>query len=141
MKKNLFITILSVAVIGLVFLMFGLNRKSNPLPFTAGGAITTTYTNSVSYLATASSEVLAKNHARQYVKCVNTAASSTDHRMHITFGATASQNWGIPLYASNSFEVTQNNLGDIYIGAITGAMVSEVGSTSANYGRINCIEQ
>ena len=112
-------------------------------PAEFGGGMTTslTYTNSVSRIATVSSSVLSARTSRQYAKCERFDYVSQSDTVFVTFGSTASKNYGFVLRASGSFEITHNNAGEIYVGPITAVIESETGSTSLNYGRFNCVEQ
>ena len=112
------------------------------IPDQLGGLTTSlSYTNSVSNVATVSSSILSANTSRQYAKCIRRDSVSQLDTIFVTFGSTASKNWGFPISASGSFEITHNNMGEIYVGAVKGVIESETGSTSAGYGRFNCIEQ
>lgn len=131
--KNLLVTILFGAVVGFGVLYFHGN------PSSLGGLSSTTHTESISQVATVSTQLLAANTSRTYAKCTN--RSSVGKRLDVHFGATASRNYGFPVWASQSFEITPDNEGQIYGGAITATIFDEVGSTSANYGRVNCVER
>ena len=141
MKKILFtagICVL-VGVLSAVAVVF-LSQDKEKAPGELGGITWNNYTNSISRVATASSTILSANTARQYAKCYRDDNVSRGMRVDVSFGTTASKNWGFPVYGSASFEILPNNLGEVYAGAVTGRMETETGSTSAGYGRFRCIE-
>lgn len=126
----------AIAIAGILLALGAVVFVASQQKDSLGGVIMNSYTNSVANVATASTEVLAANTARQYVRCDN--KSTVGQRLDITFGTVASKNYGFPLYASQSFTITPNELGEIYIGAVYATAISEVASRTGG-GRINCV--
>jgi len=129
--KNLVLVVVGGAV-GALLLYAILPAPVAPL---GGGGFDNIFQNStissVARIASTSTTVLAQTSARQYAKCTNMGPV----RMDVAFGSTASRSWGMPIWASQSFSIDQNNL---YLGIITARIPDDVASLSA---RISCIEK
>ena len=126
MKKDIIIILLVCAIVAGVFVWFKTKDKPN-----LGGDYFTSTTDSITRLASASTTILAANTGRVFARCTSFSTA----RIDVHFGATASRNWGFPLYASGSFQIDQSNP---FSGIVTGTIPSDAASTSAY---IHCVEK
>jgi len=121
-----------VLIVGLALLagVFGyLAFKPKNLGY--GEAFYTSATDSIVHLASTSTTILSANTGRLFARCTSFSTA----RIDVHFGATASRNWGFPLYASGSFQIDQSNP---FNGVVTGTIPSDAASTSAY---IHCVEK
>ena len=134
MKKVLITIFVGALVFGAIAYFHGISNNLG------GGGITTGEdTETVSNVATVSATILSVNTSRTYAKCTN--RSTVGRRLDVMFSTTASRNFGFPVWASQSFEITADNDGIVYAGPVTATIFSEVGSTTAGWGRVNCVER
>ena len=125
-KKDIIIILLVCAIAAGLLVWF--KTKDKPI---LGGDYYTSATDSITRLASASTTILSANTGRVFARCT----SFSTVRIDVHFGATASRNWGFPLYASGSFQIDQSNP---FNGIVTGTIPSDTASTSAY---IHCVEK